>query len=553
MPRNANTERLNRLRALTDPTLAHLELEELLASLLIRTRDLLGVETCAVLLLDEEANELVARAAVGIEEEVERGVRIPMGRGFAGRVAAERRPVILDDVDHADVLNPILREKGIKSMLGVPLLLGGEAIGVLHVGVLRHRSFTAEDTELLQLAADRAALAIEQARALQAERKARTRLEHLQAITDAALAHLSVEPLLAVLLPRIRSILGADTCAVLLLDEEANELVARAAVGIEEEVEQGVRIPMGRGFAGRVAAERRPVILDDVDHADVLNPILREKGIKSMLGVPLLLGGEAIGVLHVGVLRHRTFTAEDTELLQLVADRVAVAVERTRLHDETLLLDQLMASFVAIASHELRTPAAAVYGVLTTLAAREGQLSAEVRARLLQVGVQQGERLRRLLEELLDLSRLDSRAISVDPKPIVVRTVLDEIIRAALPESPELTLDVPGDLAAVADRRVLDRVVSNLLINASRHGRPPYVVVAEQRDRHLRIAVCDDGPGVPEDLRSRLFERFTRSDEGTGTGLGLAISRAYARAHGGDLIYDPPATGARFELILPQG
>ena len=377
MARDTNTERLNRLRALTDPTLAHLELEELLASLLVRTRDLLGVQTCAVLLLDEEANELVARAAVGIEEEVEQGVRIPMGRGFAGRVAAERRPVILDDVDHADVLNPILREKGIKSMLGVPLLLGGEAIGVLHVGVLRHRTFTAEDTELLQLAADRAALAIEQARALQAERKARSRLEHLQAITDAALAHLSVEPLLAVLLPRIRSILGADTCAVLLLDEEANELVARAAVGIEEEVEQGVRIPMGRGFAGRVAAERRPVILDDVDHADVLNPILREKGIKSMLGVPLLLGGEAIGVLHVGVLRHRTFTAEDTELLQLVADRVAVAVERTRLHDETLLLDQLMASFVAIASHELRTPATAVYGVLMTLAGKEGQLTAE--------------------------------------------------------------------------------------------------------------------------------------------------------------------------------
>lgn len=83
--------------------------------------------------------------------------------------------------------------------------------------------------------------------------------------------------------------LDADTCAVLLLDEERQELVARAAVGIEEEVERGVRIPYGRGFAGRVVAERRPVILDDVDHADVLNPILREKGIKSLLGVPLLV------------------------------------------------------------------------------------------------------------------------------------------------------------------------------------------------------------------------------------------------------------------------
>ncbi|HUQ23198.1 MAG TPA: GAF domain-containing protein [Gaiellaceae bacterium] len=552
MAADDNIERLHRLRALTDPTLAHVELEELLLALLLRTRDLLGVDTSAVLLLDEEANELVARAAVGIEEEVERGVRIPVGVGFAGRVAAERRPVILDDVDHADVLNPILREKGIKSMLGVPLLMGGEPIGVLHVGALAPRLFTAEDVELLQLAADRAALAIEQARALEAERSARTRLEHLQAVTDAALAHLGVDPLLQVLLPRIRSILDADTCAVLLLDEEKQELVARSAVGIEEEVERGVRIPMGRGFAGRVAAQRQPVILDDVDHADVVNPILREKGIKSMLGVPLLLGGKAIGVLHVGVLQPRLFTAEDSQLLQLVADRVAVAVERTRLHDETLRLDQLKASFVAIASHELRTPASAVYGVVTTLASREGQLSPELREQLLQVGVQQGERLRRLLEELLDLSRLDSRAISVEPKPLVVRTVLEEIVRDALPEETDLTVDVPEDLAAVADRRVLDRVVSNLLINASRHGQPPYVLAAEQRDRHLRIAVSDEGPGVPDVLRSRLFERFTRGEDAFGTGLGLAISRAYARAHGGDLIYDPSGPGARFELILPQ-
>ena len=376
------------------------------------------------------------------------------------------------------------------------------------------------------------------------------RLNRLRALTDPTLAHVEIEELLVSLLARTRDLLDVDTCAVLLRDEQANELVARAAVGLEEEVEQGVRIPMGRGFAGRVAAERRPVILEDVDHADVLNPILREKGIKSLLGVPLLVGGEAIGVLHVGVLRHRAFTPDDVELLQLVADRVAVAVERTRLHDETIRLDQLKASFVAIASHELRTPATAVYGVLTTLAERE--LTAEVREELLQVGVQQGERLRRLLEELLDLSRLDSRAISVEPRPLVVRTVLDEIAREALPEGAELTLDVAEGLAAVADRRVLDRVVSNLLINAARYGRPPYVVVAEQRDRHLRIAVCDDGPGVPDALRPRLFERFTRGDDGSGTGLGLAISRAYARAHGGDLIYDPRERGARFELIVPQ-
>src|SRR5579885_2235683 len=294
-----HADRLLRLQALTDAALAHLELDALLATILARTREMLGVDTVAVLLLDERTNELVARAAVGIEEEVEDGVRVPVGKGFAGRIAATKEPVILEDVDHADVVNPILHEKGIKSMLGVPLIVETQVLGVLHVGTLRPREFDRPDVELLQLAADRAAIAIEHARLFEAEQAARRRIESVQAVTDTALAYLDVDELLDVLLPRIRDTLGADTCAVLLKDEETNELVARAAVGIEEEVEQGVRIPIGQGFAGRIAADRRPVILDDVDHAHVYNPILREKGIKSMAGVPLIAAGDAIGVLHV--------------------------------------------------------------------------------------------------------------------------------------------------------------------------------------------------------------------------------------------------------------
>jgi signal transduction histidine kinase len=545
-------DRLRRLQALTDAALAHLELETLLSTLLLRVRELLEVDTVAVLLLDEETNELVARAAVGIEEEVEQGVRIPVGRGFAGRVAAERRPVYLPDVNHAHIVNPILREKRIKSMLGVPLLAGGDVIGVMHIGSLTLREFGPDETDLLQLAADRAAIAIEHARAFEAERAARRRLEDVQAVTDVALAHLELDELLSVLLPRIRDVLSADTCAVLLADPESGDLVARAAVGIEEEVEQGVRIPIGRGFAGKIAATKHPVVLDDVDHADVMNPILREKGIKSMLGVPLTVAGDVLGVLHVGTLVHRRFRFDDLELLQLVADRVALAIERARLHEETVMLDQLKANFVAIASHELRTPATSVYGVLTTLATRSEDLDEELKAELLRVGVEQGERLRRLLEELLDLSRLDARGVRVDPEPLVLRSALREIAAAAVPAGTELDVAVPADLAVVADRLVLDRVVSNLLINAVRYGAPPIVVSADARDSHVRIAVEDSGAGVPEDVRGRLFERFARGESASGSGLGLAIARAYARAHGGDLVYDRRDRGARFEFVLPR-
>jgi len=171
-------------------------------------------------------------------------------------------------------------------------------------------------------------------------------LRELQQISDAALASLSMDELLRELLERIAAILGTDTAAFLLLDEVSGELVAQAAKGIEEEVEQGVRIPVGRGFAGRIAAERRAVRIEDVDHADILNPILREKGIRSLLGVPLLVEGQVIGVLHVGTLTPRVFVEADSELLQLAADRAATAIERARLFHQRGVVEVLQRSLV---------------------------------------------------------------------------------------------------------------------------------------------------------------------------------------------------------------
>jgi phosphoserine phosphatase RsbU/P len=156
------------------------------------------------------------------------------------------------------------------------------------------------------------------------------RLEGLLAVTDSALTSLKIEEFLTQLLSRVREVAGADTAAVLLLDEGAGELVATAACGIEEEVHLGVRVPVGRGFAGRIAEEKRPVALTRVDSTTVTNPILWEKGIRVMLGVPMLADDRVIGVLHVGRLEHRPFTDEDAELLAVVAERVAGATQ-TRL------------------------------------------------------------------------------------------------------------------------------------------------------------------------------------------------------------------------------
>ena len=543
-------DRFHRLQAVTDAALAYRG-PDAPDDLLDTIRALVDSDTCSILLLDEERHELVAYAAAGIEEELEPPFHIPVGKGFAGRVAADLRPVVLPDVEHADVLNPLIRRKGIASLAGVPLVFDGRSIGVLHVGTLQRREFTRDEVDMLQLAADRVAIAVSHARAFESERAARRRIEDVQAIMDAGLAHLELDALLSELLDRIRTILHVDTCAVLLVDPERRDLVARAAIGIEEEVEQGVRIPLGRGFAGRIAAEGRPIGLPDVEHADVYNPLLREKGIKSLLGVPLAVREHVIGVLHVGTLTPRAFTRDDTELLQLVAERLAVAIEKARIHDEMIALDELKLSFVAVASHELRTPATAVYGILTTLREREGTLDEEVRHQLERTAWEQADRMRRLIDQLLDLSRLDAHSVTIDPQPLVLRQVLEEVVEATAPGA--VSLDVDPGVAVVADPLVLDRVVSNLVANASRYGKPPITVEASQRDQFIRIVVSDAGDGVPEELVPRLFDRFERGTSGQGSGLGLAIAKAYANAHGGELLYTQNEGGASFELILPRG
>lgn len=156
--------------------------------------------------------------------------------------------------------------------------------------------------------------------------QAADRLRDIESLTDAGLAQLGVTELLDELLDRTLDALSADTVTVLLLELSSGQLVATAARGLEAEVYQGVRIPLGRGFAGRVAAEKRPVVVDDIDRYDVVNPVLRSKGVRSLLGVPLLVAGRVLGVLHVGTLTLRRFTESEVELLRMVADRAALAI-----------------------------------------------------------------------------------------------------------------------------------------------------------------------------------------------------------------------------------
>lgn len=156
---------------------------------------------------------------------------------------------------------------------------------------------------------------------------AQDRLQLLETIIGTPAPHLGLAELLGATLDRVREALAVDTATVLRFQAGGRQLVAIAASGIEEEVHQGVRVPVGTGFAGRVARDRVPVVLDHVDESTVVNSLLWERGLHAMLGVPMIAGDELVGVLHIGSVAPRPFTEADIGTLQLLADRLAMAVQ----------------------------------------------------------------------------------------------------------------------------------------------------------------------------------------------------------------------------------
>jgi signal transduction histidine kinase len=314
-------------------------------------------------------------------------------------------------------------------------------------------------------------------------------------------------------------------------------------------------LPIGRSRAfQRALASGTALFVPEPGVDDVLpTPVAREFGIGSFVLVPLMSEGRCLGFMTCDE-RGEAFWLEPPEIEVLATSGALIAafLERAIQHAELRRLNELKSQFAALASHELRTPVAAIYGAVETLDAREDELSPDDRAEVRRTLSRQSKRLVELVDNLLDLSRLEADSIQIEPVELDVRKRVVEI--AGVVAENGITIDVPDGLRAVVDPRAFDRIVSNLLVNATTHGEPPITVSARRSDGELSVTVEDRGPGIaPGDLGS-IFERFTRGGAaaGEGAGLGLSIAQSYARAHGGSLAYEPAQSGgACFRVTLP--
>jgi signal transduction histidine kinase len=373
-----------------------------------------------------------------------------------------------------------------------------------------------------------------------------TTIQLIQRVSSRAEAGVSPTDLLQRVCEAIVDALAVDRTAGVLYHTRTGDVSEVAVAGISSK-----------------RAERRPLasvpLLAEALEAKnlVLGPDWRAGELTWAFALPLISSERCLGFLSGKGRKVVPPDESEVEALATLGIVVAALLDGALAREEAQRLDVLKSEFIALAAHELRSPLSAIFGFCITLDERGDALAEGDRHALRTALREQADLARALVEQLLDLSRFDLAAIEVVPVPVRLRPRIEELVSfAAGARRDAVTVAVASDLEAVVDPPALDRMLSNLVANALRHGEPPVTVTAMRRDTHLRLAVEDRGEGVRPEFVPRLFDRFARDPEAQartdGSGLGLAIARAYARAHGGDIVYEPAMPhGARFEVVLP--
>jgi signal transduction histidine kinase/ActR/RegA family two-component response regulator len=553
---------------------------------------LLDVDSSAVRLLQPDGS-LVA-VALGGRARAYAGARavVVLGVGLIGRAAAEGHPMWTADFnsDESFETSPELRERnaaaGIVGGLAVPMRVAATVTGVLSVGISTARPFSEREIALLQSFADQAALTIANAQAREALARQAERLRILHEIDRALIAEQAPAAIAEAVVRPLRELLGVPRVIVNLFDLEAGQVEWLAAAG-PRRVRLGPGVRYSIEMAGDLAALRRgePQTIDiRALPASTDAQALLAAGLNLYMVVPMVVGSELVGSVSVCDTAG-PFPPERVAIAQEVATQLGIAIAQARLHErvrqQAAELEQRVdertrelsvataeadhanrakSEFLSRMSHELRTPLNAVLGFaqllqMEPLSERQGESVGHI--------LRAGRHLLGLINEVLDISRIEAGRLELSLEPVPLRETLDQAMHLVRPAAAAVEVTVHADavddaLHVLADRQRLHQVLLNLLSNAIKYNRPRgtvRVVSARSAGDRLRIAVTDNGEGISGDKLARLFTPFDRlgaeASSVEGTGLGLALSKALVEAMGGVLrVESEPGTGSTFSVEL---
>jgi signal transduction histidine kinase len=383
------------------------------------------------------------------------------------------------------------------------------------------------------------------------------------------------DELLEIVVDGTRDALHADVSSLYLLDRDGAYLTLAATNGLDRYQIGRARVPFGEGVTGHVAADREPLVIPDVrsDRRFLwVRGIDQRRFIASMLSIPLRWNDQVVGVLNVQTERARTFSGADVDQLQAIADLLAGIVEKGRQQTEAeerleqlRQIDEARSELIALVTHELRTPLAIVRAYTELLAddpPLEGRESRDPARRTQRrawhdAAMTQVERLDRLVDSILASVRVVP-AEAAEVVPTDVEATIAEVVESVRPLARLHRLEVRENLGhhVLADPPRLRQILEHLIENAVKYAPPETTIAIDHAlvEGVVRIGVTDEGPGVPEEWRERIFEPYARRETHTarGSGIGLYAAKRLAESMGARLWVEPAQpTGARFVLALP--
>jgi signal transduction histidine kinase len=565
----ARHERLNLLYQVANVIHSTLDPQEALQLIVREAVRLVRASSGSVVLINPTSGLLEIHASQGLPANAA-DMKLRVGEGITGWVTRTGKPARVGDVTQDP--RYLAARQDVRSELAVPLEVNGEVRGVLNVDSERRDAFDPDDQELLE------ALALQAARVIQntwlyEQFRLRARLfESLASVSRTINSSLNLNEALNAITREACVLMRAKTCSLMMLDESRAWLDLRACFGAGKAYVTKPRLSMEESLLGVVVRRKKPLQVQNVQTSSRYQnvEVARQEGLVSLLSVPLVFAGQAIGTLNVYTEQPYNFSDEEVRILSALAELSAIAIEKARLyerivdveeqlrHNEKLSALGLLAAEVA---HEIRNPLTVMKMLYHSLDLKFP--AKDPRARDVKIIDEKIEHLNKIVERILDFARTSEPQLA----PVDLNQLIDELgllVRHKLKnQNVELIRKLePGLPPVMGDATQLEQAFLNLILNATeampdggkltvtshaerpgqRKGEPPHIVVEVQ----------DTGEGMSEAQRKRAFKSVLSSTKPKGSGLGLAIVGRIVEAHGGTIrIKTLHGRGTTVSIVLP--